>query len=231
MLQRANDLQKKAVYRRLIAAASEEFALHGFASARVRAIADAARVNLAAVNYYFGGKEGLYRATLSHLANRPQPAADTFPNRRSRSAEDRLHRRVYALLDKFVGCDGPSVMGRILAHEAIDPTSHIENLIEETLRPELNQVFALVLEITGPRVPELEVMHTAIGVLGQCLLYQFAKPAMQHLYPAMPEGAALCKSLARHITDITVAGAQALAGKHEIGLQAIDSKQKQRSTA
>jgi TetR/AcrR family transcriptional regulator, regulator of cefoperazone and chloramphenicol sensitivity len=230
MANRANELQKKAVYRRLLAAAGEEFAQHGFAGARVRVIADAAHVNLAAVNYYFGDKEGLYRATLSFLANRPQ-AADPLPSRRSRGSEDRLHRRIYQLLDKFVGCAGPSIMGRILAHEAIDPTSHIENLIEDTLRPELDYVFATVREIAGPRVPELEVMHTAIGVLGQCLLYQFAKPAMQRLYPSMPEGVELCKSLARHITDITVAGAQALAAKHEINLQAIDSKEKQRSTA
>jgi AcrR family transcriptional regulator len=72
---------RKTRCRRLIAAASEEFAQHGFASARVRTIAVAARVNLAAVNYYFGGKEGLYRATLSYLAGqaktvRPAPASE-----------------------------------------------------------------------------------------------------------------------------------------------------------
>jgi AcrR family transcriptional regulator len=232
MLHRDSELQKKAVYRRLLAAASEEFAQHGFASARVRVIADAAQVNLAAVNYYFGGKEGLYRATLEFLSRRAPPrSAEPAVSRRASTADAQLYRRVYALLDKFVGCKGPSVLGRILAHEAIDPTSHIENLIEETLRPELERVVAAVREIAGPAVPEAEVMHTSIGVLGQCLLYQFAKPSLQRLYPAMPEGVELCKTLARHVTDITVAGAQALGRKAVAIAQPADSEEKVLKTA
>jgi len=59
-----NDLAQREASRRLLEAASEEFARHGYAGARIRHIVDAARVNLAAVNYYFGGKEGLYLAVL-----------------------------------------------------------------------------------------------------------------------------------------------------------------------
>src|SRR5450432_1970042 len=86
---------------RLLAAASEEFARHGFASARIRNIADAARVNQAAANYYFGGKEGLYRATLKHLAGRMHA-----PRRKAiggRKPEERLQRRVFAILHRFIG--------------------------------------------------------------------------------------------------------------------------------
>jgi TetR/AcrR family transcriptional regulator, regulator of cefoperazone and chloramphenicol sensitivity len=214
-----NEPQKNETCRRLIAAASEEFAQHGFASARIRAIADSAHVNLAAVNYYFGSKEGLYRATLRHLSG--QPSAGPVANRRGRSPQARLHRRVYALLDQFVGSRGPSMLGRILAHEAIDPTSHIENVVAEAMRPELDRILAAVREIAGPAVPEAEVMQTSIGVLGQCLLYQFARPALQRLYPAFPEGAVPCRVLARHITDMTVAGIQNLSARHADNVQSI----------
>ena len=56
---------------RLLAAAAGEFSRHGFANARIRNIVDAARVNQAAANYYFGGKQGLYRAPLTLAPQNP----------------------------------------------------------------------------------------------------------------------------------------------------------------
>lgn len=47
---------------RLIAAALEEFAAKGYAGARVKEIARRAGLNPQLITYYFGGKEGLYRA-------------------------------------------------------------------------------------------------------------------------------------------------------------------------
>lgn len=55
---------------RLLEAAVHEFACHGFASTRIRDVADGADANLAAVNYHFGDKEGFHRATLAMPAER-----------------------------------------------------------------------------------------------------------------------------------------------------------------
>ncbi|WP_344153870.1 TetR/AcrR family transcriptional regulator [Kribbella yunnanensis] len=46
----------------LLDAAVIEFGAHGFSGARVGAIADRAGVNKQLISYYFGGKEGLYKA-------------------------------------------------------------------------------------------------------------------------------------------------------------------------
>ncbi|MGH3241871.1 MAG: TetR/AcrR family transcriptional regulator [Spirillospora sp.] len=48
--------------RLLLDAALDEFSAKGFAGARVQDIADRAGVNKQLINYYFGGKEGLYTA-------------------------------------------------------------------------------------------------------------------------------------------------------------------------
>ncbi|WP_433463857.1 TetR family transcriptional regulator [Spirillospora sp. CA-128828] len=48
--------------RLLLDAALDEFSAKGFAGARVQDIADRAGVNKQLINYYFGGKEGLYCA-------------------------------------------------------------------------------------------------------------------------------------------------------------------------
>jgi TetR/AcrR family transcriptional regulator len=49
---------------RILDAALIEFGEHGFAGARIGAIARRAAANQQLISYYFGGKEGLYRALL-----------------------------------------------------------------------------------------------------------------------------------------------------------------------
>ncbi|MEV6525946.1 TetR family transcriptional regulator [Longispora sp. NPDC051575] len=56
--------------RQLLTAALEVFAAKGYAGARVQDIADRAGVNKRLINYYFGGKEGLYRALQSEWQRR-----------------------------------------------------------------------------------------------------------------------------------------------------------------
>src|SRR5215470_13930703 len=51
----------------ILNAALREFAREGLAGARTDAIARAAGVNKALISYYFGGKNGLYSATLDHV--------------------------------------------------------------------------------------------------------------------------------------------------------------------
>ncbi len=57
---RPADLTRQA----LIAAATDVFAEAGFTGGPVRLITEKAGANQAAVNYHFGGKEGLYHAVL-----------------------------------------------------------------------------------------------------------------------------------------------------------------------
>ena len=209
MLAQDDELQNETC-RRLLTAASEEFARHGFASARVRQIVEAAKVNVAAVNYYFGGKEGLYRATLRHLAGRPAPAAKDRANRRGRSAEERLQRRVYAILDRFIGTDRPSPLGRILAHEAMDPTGNLESLIGDTMRPDIERIHSLLREIAGTAIPERKLAHAALGILGQCVLYLYARPTIEDLSPGFTYGPETCKALATQITEFSLGGIERL---------------------
>jgi len=51
---------------RLLHAAARLFAERGYARVTVRDICKKAHANVAAVNYHFGGKDGLYRAVMRH---------------------------------------------------------------------------------------------------------------------------------------------------------------------
>jgi AcrR family transcriptional regulator len=61
----------------LLDAAVVEFGAHGFSGARVNEIAQRAGVNKQLISYYFGGKEGLYRAVADRWrASEPTITAD-----------------------------------------------------------------------------------------------------------------------------------------------------------
>jgi TetR/AcrR family transcriptional regulator len=54
----------------ILDAAAAEFAAHGYAGARIGAIAARAGVNQQLISYYFDGKEGLYQAVSQHWPQR-----------------------------------------------------------------------------------------------------------------------------------------------------------------
>lgn len=53
---------------KLIEAGMHLFARYGYAGTTTRMISDAAEINLNAIQFHFGGKEGLYRSILEHVA-------------------------------------------------------------------------------------------------------------------------------------------------------------------
>jgi AcrR family transcriptional regulator len=54
--------------RRILETALDLFAAQGYEGASTRQIAEGAGVNLPAIQYYFGNKEGLYRAIIEDIA-------------------------------------------------------------------------------------------------------------------------------------------------------------------
>lgn len=94
----APDAHRRATRERILAAAERLFLDHGYDGASSRMITAAAKVNLAAVNYHFGDKRGLFQAM---LARRLDP----------------LHEERLALLEAHQGIAGgkPLSCERILA--------------------------------------------------------------------------------------------------------------------
>ena len=67
--QRAGTYQRgEDTRRRILDAALPAFARDGYEGVSTRALAEQAGVNLPAIQYYFGSKEGLYRAVIESIA-------------------------------------------------------------------------------------------------------------------------------------------------------------------
>ncbi|HET7863864.1 MAG TPA: TetR family transcriptional regulator, partial [Burkholderiaceae bacterium] len=73
MSRRGSRRDGEASRERILHAAIRLFALQGFKNTSTRDIAKAAKVNVAALNYYFGDKAGLYRATFSSFSPQLNP--------------------------------------------------------------------------------------------------------------------------------------------------------------
>jgi AcrR family transcriptional regulator len=178
MLARQNEPQSSEARLRVLGAAVDEFARHGFANARIRSIVEAARVNVAAVNYYFGGKDGLYRATVMSLAVRMDPL-DAARVQAVRGAPERLRAAVGQLILRLATSEGPTPLARILAHEALAQTGQLALLLEETMGAELKLLAAILREIAGVEADDEYLRRRAVGIVGQCVLYLHAAPSVE----------------------------------------------------
>jgi AcrR family transcriptional regulator len=195
VLARQTEQQKNEARLRVLAAAVEEFARHGLANARVRSIVDAARVNLAAVNYYFGGKEGLYHATLMSLAVRLEPL-DVAKFEAARTPRDRLRICVAMILAGLSTQGGPTALARILTHETLARSGHLGAIFAEVLPAEVAWLRSIVRGIVASDSREEAVARIAEVILGRCLLY---------LHGATSFDAAAREILATHIAESAVA--------------------------
>jgi AcrR family transcriptional regulator len=178
MLARQNEPQGNEARLRVLGAAVEEFARHGFANARIRSIVEAARANVAAVNYYFGGKDGLYRATVMSLAVRMDPL-DAARVNAVRGAPERLRAAVGQLIFRLATSQGPTPLARILAHEALAQTGQLALLLEETMGAELKLLAAILREVAGVEADDEYLRRRAVGIVGQCVLYLHAAPSVE----------------------------------------------------
>ena len=100
-----------------------------------------------------GGKAGLYQATLGRFVKQSlrDLALDT-PELATLAPDRRLLAMVRAILGRFIGMRNPTPMGRILAHEAMNPTPALDELVQAMTRPQLECLRATVREIVGPGV-------------------------------------------------------------------------------
>ena len=121
----------------LLETAGEVFAAVGFDGASGRDICERAGVNVAAINYYFGGIEGLHEAVVEEAQARVVGLAPVLELVGSAgTAESRLIRLFQLLLE--TGLDSAGVTAwpmKVLAREALGKSDHLDTLRETASSP------------------------------------------------------------------------------------------------
>ncbi|MFW5693114.1 MAG: TetR/AcrR family transcriptional regulator [Thermoguttaceae bacterium] len=159
---------------RIIETAGPIFAAKGFEATTVREICRRAEVNLAAVNYHFGSKEGLYVATVreAHPDRLEQRLAPEFAP--GTTPAERLRGFVKVLLRRLLELNATDWQWRLLLREITDPTPMCREMLQEHFRSGFGALLAIVDEVVGPALPPHRRHQIALSVVGQCVYYRSA---------------------------------------------------------
>ena len=129
-----NGVPRDATEARILETAGHVFAETGFQAAKVRDICARAGVNLAAVNYHFGDKLGLYKEVLNYAACAAGNAADFDPVLPGNTPEAKLRAFTLRLLQQIYGEDRPAWPVRLMTHELAQPTPAFDGAVIEQNR-------------------------------------------------------------------------------------------------
>ena len=193
---------------RLLSAAGEVFAAKGFQDATVREICLRAGANIAAVNYHFGGKDGLYEAVFAAAAAEARAIAGASSIfQASGDAEAKLGIFVRVMLAKVMGDGRENLHSKLMLREMVDPTPVLVKVVENDIRPFMGQLRLIVTELLGAGATEANVRRSCNSVVGQCLFYKHCRPVLDVLYPHTKE---IADELAAHITRLSIAGIRSI---------------------
>ena len=206
MLFRSNESLQAETRHLLLEAAGAVFAERGFRAASVREICQRAKANVAAVNYHFGDKESLYSEVLRYAlrcAREKYPPDLGLPARAP--VEERLHAFILSFLLRLFGEDRHSWHSKLVSREMVEPTSALDKLVEEEIRPMSDRLHKIIRELLGRQAGEEMVRLCGLSVVSQVLFYHHCEPVYSRLFPKMKFGEKELERLARHITDFSLA--------------------------
>ena len=198
---------------RLLEAAGEVFAEHGFHRATVRQITDRARVNVAAINYHFRDKAELYAAVLRqcHCAAAELGGPCNFDEG---TPSVRLRAFIDWFLRRLLHPDRPKWHGVLMAREMTEPTGALAGLIEEATRPQAETLRKILNDLGAGELDEERMTMLGLSIVGQCLFYVHHRPLIEALAPQFKNTPPSIDALVEHIHAFSLAGVRQIVRKH-----------------
>lgn len=197
---------------RILEAAGELFATTGYAETSNKAIAAHAQVDLASINYHFGNRSGLYQAVLNEAHGRLVGIADL---RQIVGSDRSSASKLRALMDMLVerATQEPQAWQlRVLAREALAPSSHLQILFQDEALPKMLLIKRILSEITKIPVDDPALTRCLLSVMVPCLMLLVGghtipgplKEVMQ-----MPS-----QTIAKHLYTFTMGGLEAISSEY-----------------
>jgi AcrR family transcriptional regulator len=195
---------------RLLATAARLFAENGFAKVTVRDICRRARANVAAVNYHFGGKLGLYHEVMQLAIREMQATTDAAREAGERQPpEEQLRAYIDVFVRRVVGSDQSNWIHQLVRQEIADPTPAFDLVMQQAFRPRLDYLFGVIAKLIGCSPEDPRVARCAMSVQVQCLAL-LHNPMAAKISPAFERTPDTLDAMADHIARFSLAGIRAL---------------------
>lgn len=209
---------------RLLEAAGEVFAAQGFQHATVRDIVAKAGANIAAVNYHFGDKRGLYVEVIRECK---RWATEHYPvlgeggvEERSADPREQLRFFIHQFMQRLLDRGRPAWHGKLMCREISDPTESggaaFDMVVDEFIRPQANLLESIIAGVMfghGKKLTsrdEAQVRLCVASVIGQILHYEHAARVMGKLYPMEMAASDQIDRLADHVYRFSLAAMESL---------------------
>jgi AcrR family transcriptional regulator len=193
-------------------AAGQIFGRDGYKAATIRKIATAAQANVAAINYHFQDKQGLYLAVLEDTFSK---GFQRFPATRDtdtdKTPEQRLRVFIQTMFHRFLsnqGWGGISGRGKLIAREFFEPTPAFENIVKTYIAPHKEILMSIISELSPDKGDVDKQLACAISIIGQCVYYAFATPIIQRIAPDFMPTQQNLDRLADHVFWFSLGGIQ-----------------------
>lgn len=207
---RSDGVETKAL---ILQVAGRLFAEKGFERTTSREICLAARANMAAVNYHFGSREGLYEAVLVEAHGQLVRLDDLEAiGRLGDAPQDRLRAVIGLLARRASGQEVPWGL-RILVHEMmVAPSPHIAVLMRKAVLPKVQIMMSIVASVLGLPADHPAVQRSlALVVMPSIMLTIAPRDLLRQVIPAAYDDE---QALVDEMTRYAMAGLAAVASAH-----------------
>ncbi len=157
--------------RALLESAGEVFAEHGHAKATSKEICERAGANIAAVNYHFGSKDGLYAAVLqeahARLVSIESMAATASSNV---DARQKLRMFLSQIVRQLTSGGRSGWELRVLSREILSRSSMMSGLVEKQIAPKAQLLRGIVAEVMKLPPDHPAVSRSIVNIMGPVLM-------------------------------------------------------------
>ena len=198
----------------LLETAGEVFAERGVDATTGLEISQRANVNAAAINYYFGGMEGLYEAVLGEAVRR-MPRLETLSALVAQNPAARVQLRAVIALAAGVITGPPdhAWIVRLLMREVVSPSAAFDRLILQAEGlPKVRLFGSIVAQIMDLPVDHPAVALGCICVLAPCQVMLIGQATLlERAFPDLDLSPVGAPSLVERLTTFALAGLDGIA--------------------
>lgn len=169
---------------RLLDAALALFAENGFAKTSTREIARAAKTNIASISYYFGDKQGLYRAVFDDPRNNPQidPHEMALAATDIRTTLDILFR---GFVDPLKAGDTARQCMKLHFREMVEPTGMWQAEIDNNIKPAHEALVQALCRHLGLDDADDDIHRLAFEITGMGIMLHVGSDVINAIRPQL----------------------------------------------